>query len=63
MKNATDGHEWAQIVLEKMLPICLHGPIIAAERYADGHKWAQCCYQDLLLMQLNGPIIVAEISC
>ena len=32
MKNAADGHEWAQYFYQEILPIRLHGPIIADEK-------------------------------
>ena len=32
MKNAADGHEWAQCFYQEMLPIRLHEPIVADEK-------------------------------
>ena len=33
LKNAANGHEWAQCFYQEMLPIWLHWPIITAEKY------------------------------
>ena len=71
-KYPADGQKSAQCFYQEMLPICLHGPIIAAEkcyRYhwmgpllllnnsSNEHACAQCFYEEKLPIPLNGLIV------
>ena len=40
LKNAAEGHEWAQWFYEELLPMPLDGPIVTAENTTNGHEWA-----------------------
>ena len=71
MKNAANGHEWAQCSYQQMLPIPLDTPIIAAEKccqclrmgpvflgriVANTFGWAHYCCRKILPMVTNVPV-------
>ena len=40
LKNAAEGHEWAQWFYEELLPMPLDGPIVTAENNTNGPERA-----------------------
>ena len=60
MKNAADGHEWAQYFYQEVLPIRLHGPIIADEKCCRWPRMGPVFLKEVLPITLHGPIIADE---
>ena len=59
-KYLTDSHEWAQCFYKEMLPMPLHGPIVALEKYCQWPQMGSVFLQRIAADALKWPIITAK---
>ena len=62
-KYPADGQEWAQCFYQEMLPIQLHGPIIADAKRCRWPRMGPVFLKEVLPIRLHGPIIADEKRC